>query len=284
VKLPDTPLLLAGALGGPFCIFILTPLRNALTLASQDTQSSVIGLYKATFSDGFASGWTGGMVPVVPSSPQFCVMGPVFYVLKGAFNSAVLAVLLCAVIETGITYGSQTLNAQLAFNQAGVGEPVPLLNPLMPFGPGCAAHIIRNILAMSGIRIFSGPCQAALSHLARACGVKNLPIGVQQFVGDFVASVGSAVLSAPLNQLYNFAVTSETYMNGNAADRMSESLNFLSESYLEHSPTGAVIGFTPTLGRDLVLRSAYVASLYSLYGLIERFAVAVGNKRSHRSS
>ena len=64
VKLPETPLVLAGAVGGPFApqppsrhacrcenfclqwdrfgIFFLTPLRNALTLASQSPDGAVL--------------------------------------------------------------------------------------------------------------------------------------------------------------------------------------------------------------------------------------------------
>ena len=72
VKLPDTPLILAGAFGGPlvpqttsmhaklpkllaclrFGIFLLTPLRNALTLASQNPDSSAeeFGLVQRSMS------------------------------------------------------------------------------------------------------------------------------------------------------------------------------------------------------------------------------------------
>ena len=40
LTLPEAPLFVAGGLGGPLVIGVLTPLRNALTLASQD---SVVG-------------------------------------------------------------------------------------------------------------------------------------------------------------------------------------------------------------------------------------------------
>ena len=35
-KVPDTPLIAAGAVGGPFVMYATTPARNALTLASKD--------------------------------------------------------------------------------------------------------------------------------------------------------------------------------------------------------------------------------------------------------
>ena len=47
--LPDPPLLAAGALGGPFVIASLTPLRNAMSNAAQDQQSSFAQLYRRTF-------------------------------------------------------------------------------------------------------------------------------------------------------------------------------------------------------------------------------------------
>lgn len=282
IKFPETPLILAGALGGPFCIFFLTPLRNALTLASQDAESSAWQLYESTFQGGFSSGWTGGLVPVLPSCPQFCVMGPLFHFLKEAFGNIALAVCCCAIAETGISYGSQTLNAQLAFNaeqlQMGGGAEVPLWNPLIPFGPGSVVHITRNIVALSGIRIFAGPCKAMLARLLTATGVR-LPQDLQQFLGDFIASLGSAILSAPLNQCYNFAVTSRAYMEGTNTERIHELMSFLSRSYFIHDDAGRLVGVSPTLGRDLFMRCAYVATLYAIFSTIERTAVGLWRLR-----
>lgn len=283
LSFPETPLVLAGALGGPFCIFVLTPLRNALTLASQDIESSAWKLYESTFQGGFTSGWTGGLAPVLPSCPQFCVMGPLFHFLKAATGSVVLAVLLSATAETTISYGSQTLNAQLAFNQeqlnAGTGLEVGLWNPLVPFGPGSTTHVIRNIVALSGIRIFSSPCQELLSKAARACGIGELPDGARHFFGDLIASIGAAMLSAPLNQLYNFAVTSEAYLGGDFTTRIEELLGFLARSYLVRSPEGDIVGLSPTLARDLFMRCAYVATLFTLFANIERAAVMLWKRR-----
>jgi len=279
VKFPDTPLILAGALGGPFCIFFLTPLRNALTLASQDVDSTAWSLYQTTFAGGFASGWTGGFAPVLPSCPQFCVLGPLFHFFKDALGSTALAVLGSASAETMISYGSQTLNSQMAYNRdvmlSGVGTQVPLWNPLMPFGPGVVIHVVRNIVAFSGIRIFSRPCQEGIARCAGFFGIKDVPLGLRQLLGDFVASMGGAVLSAPLNQLYNFAVTSEAYIQGDAAEKVGALCRFLDEHYLTRGPGGEVVGLSPTLARDLIMRCAYVATLYSIFGAIERALEAI---------
>eukprot|EP00930_Biecheleria_cincta_P062342 TRINITY_DN47820_c0_g1_i1.p1 TRINITY_DN47820_c0_g1~~TRINITY_DN47820_c0_g1_i1.p1 ORF type:complete len:303 (-),score=37.43 TRINITY_DN47820_c0_g1_i1:17-925(-) len=280
VKLPETPLILAGALGGPFCIFVLTPLRNALTLASQDAESYAWELYKSVFAGGFASAWTGGTTVVLPSCPQFIVMGPLYHFLKASTGSAVPAVMLSAFAETCISYGSQTVNAQMAFNAeqrlAGSGYEVPIWNPFVLLGPGCSVHILRNIVSLSGLRIFSGPCLAALRKLAGS----SLSEGMLQFLGDFTASMGAAVCSAPLNQLYNFSVTSNTFMAAGTLERASLGSSYLLNQYLVWSLDGRVVGVTPTLGRDLFMRCAYVATLYAMFGLIERIFTAVW--KSHR--
>lgn len=275
VNLPETPLVLAGALGGPFCVFLMTPLRNALTLGSQDTASSALDLYGSVFSGSFTGGWTGGLAPVLPACGQFCVIGPLFHFLKETLGGVLLAVCCCALAETLMTYGSQTLNAQLAFNQLqGLeGGQVPLCNPLLPFGPGFCVHVIRNIVALSGMRVFSGPCQAGLSRAAAACGLGETPAGLRSFLGDFIGSLGAAVLSAPLHQCYNFAVTSEAYIFASPADRLHILRGFLARAYFELGPEGEVVGVTATLARDLLMRCAYVATLFALFGVIERTAV-----------
>ncbi|CAK9051903.1 unnamed protein product [Durusdinium trenchii] len=293
VKLPDAPLVFAGAFGGPFGIFIFTPLRNALTLASQNSIATAGELYLDVFAGGFASGWTGGMACVLPSSPQFIVMGPLFHLLKELLNSAVLAVVCCAIAESCISYSSQTLNAQMAFNAdqelAGSKDQVELWNPFVPIGPGSSVHMLRNFVALSGLRVFSRPCQDVLAKAANFLGLQ-LPQGPQEFFGDFIASMGAAmlqvpcfeILSAPLNQLYNFSVTSNEFMGSGFVDKLILSRAYLVQTYLVFDLEGHVVSVSPTLCRDLFMRCAYIANLYALFGLIERLAVALW-RRCHRS-
>lgn len=275
-KLPETPLILAGGLGGPFCICLLTPLRNAITLGSQDAESSAWEIYSNCFRGGLSSGWTGASAPLIPSCPQWIVMGPIFHFLSGLLGT-VPAVCMSAMIETFITFGSQSANAQMAYNfeqeQLGSGLQVPLFHTFAPFGPGASAQYLRNIVAMSGIRIFSSPCQKLLKAVVAAIGLQ-LPAELQKFLGDFAASLMAAVVSAPLNQCYNFAVTSEAYQNEpSMALCLGMFSDFLSRSYLAHGPDGEVLGLSSTLLRDLGMRCAYMATLYTLFGSIERFAV-----------
>jgi len=280
-------LILAGALGGPFGIFIFTPLRNALTLASQNSDEAALELYMDVFAGGFIGGWTGGLACVPPSCPQFIVMGPLFHFLKELLNSVLLAVICSAVAESCISYGSQTLNAQMAFNAdqdlAGLNNQVELWNPFVPVGPGSSIHVLRNFVALSGLRVFSAPCQAGLARAAKLCGLQ-LPKGPQQFFGDFIASMGAAILSAPLNQLYNFAVTSKTFMGAGFLEKVTLSRAYLAETYLVFDEGNYLEGISPTLGRDLFMRCAYIANLYALFGLIERLAVALWPYLKSRST
>lgn len=95
-----------------------------------------------------------------------------------------------------------------------------------------------------------------------------------QFFGDFIASMGAAILSAPLNQLYNFAVTSNGFMEAGFLEKVALSRAYLTETYLVYEGD-SLAGISHTLGRDLFMRCAYIANLYALFGLIERLAVAV---------
>jgi len=170
----------------------------------------------------------------------------------------------------------------MAFNadQALVGgDEVPLWNPFLPWGPGSSAHVLRNIVALSGLRVFSAPCQAGLAQTAAALNMQ-LPLEAQQFFGDFIASMGSAILSAPLNQLYNFAVTSKEFMGSETVHKLALSKSFLADAYLVYAGD-QMVGISPTLGRDLFMRCAYIATLYALFGAIERFFVALW-KRFHK--
>ena len=47
--MPETPYLVAGALGGPLVISGLTPFRNAMTLGAQNKTSSMVGLYRQVY-------------------------------------------------------------------------------------------------------------------------------------------------------------------------------------------------------------------------------------------
>ena len=96
------------------------------------------------------------------------------------------------------------------------------------------------------------------------------------FIGDFLASILTAVLSAPLNQLYNYAVISQFYAEAGPLQKLILAWQFLEKTYLVWDASGNLVGLSRTFTRDLVMRCAYLATLMSLFGAVERVAVLLG--------
>merc|ERR1711920_1120700 len=106
-----------GAVGGPLVMYLVTPLRNALTIGAVDSSKSALTIYKEVFAGGFLKGFAGGQYMAVAGIPGFLVLGPTFRVYKdmcGGSNAA--AVALTSISESVIFYGAETRNAQVAFN------------------------------------------------------------------------------------------------------------------------------------------------------------------------
>lgn len=274
-KLPETPLIIAGAFGGPLCILGLTPLRNALVLASQDSESGVVELYQRTFQGGLAAGWVGGLQAMPSACPQFVIMGPAFHLFREAFGGVVPAVCLSGICETVISYPAQSRNAQMAFNLhqelTGTDLRARLSHPIVPWGPGVLIHMTRNVLAMSGLRVLSAPIQACISKLSRGA----LPPALHAIVGDFTASMAVACLTMPLSQLYNFLVVSTLCEDMTTAKQVTHAVEFLSTSYLARNADGRISGLRPQVYRDAFMRMAYIATLFALFGCLERTSVAL---------
>mmetsp|Transcript_108564 Transcript_108564/g.197647 ORF Transcript_108564/g.197647 Transcript_108564/m.197647 type:complete len:114 (-) Transcript_108564:456-797(-) len=90
--LPEPPLLLAGAIDGPLIIGCLTPLRNACTLAAQDSTSTAREIYAKVFTHGFRRGWTGAGTPAAAAVVQFTTLGPGYFIYVNLLGSSSAAV------------------------------------------------------------------------------------------------------------------------------------------------------------------------------------------------
>lgn len=304
LKLPDAPLLVSGIVGGPLVIFSLTPFRNALTLGSRDRTSSMLALYRKTFRAGLRSGWTGGVFPAVVACPQFLMLGPAFHTLNGACRSAAglregdghavlpaaAAALGAGLLETVITYGSQSRNAQMAYNEVWVSHASVLENrpravlssPLRPWGPGAVPMLLRNGLGIVGIRAASPWLQG---HLPEQLGPN-----ARASVSDVLSSLCVCSLTGPLNQVFNFVVTSPAHaQRAPLAERARDIRAFLQETYLvrvgeeggwldptrtqplgQRSEPRYLWRLTPTAFRDVGMRSLYVATAFSAFAAMER--------------
>lgn len=272
LKIPDPPYIAAGAFGGPVVMMFVTPMRNALTLGAMDHSKSVLTLYKNVFRGGFGTAFAGGKYMSMAATPGFLVLGPCYHMFKDLCGgSNVGAVALTSVSETCIFYGSETKNAQTAYNidcQKSGAKPIGRLqNQFKPYGPGVGLHIARNALAMSGLRVFSDPAQTVIQKAAPDMSPTSRAI-----FGDLLANVVVSAMSTPLHQLYGFSVTHRVAGTAAGYPELSmpqASLKFLRNQYF--TPAG---GISSVAARDMVLRVMYNATIYSVYGQIERSLVA----------
>jgi len=204
---------------------------------------------------------------VLPSSPQFITLGPLFHCLKETN------------IPRVISYPSSTINAQMAYNHAqelvGGGAEVPLVSAWIPWGPGVILLCLRNALAMCGIRLLSGPVQQTMRRL-------RVPESFRGLLSDFIASIGSGCLTTPLNQLYNYSSTSQAYTHSGSLEQLRQLAAFLGTTYVSCGPAGEILGLRQSLVRDLMLRSLYTAAIFTLFGAIERICVLLWRLREKR--
>lgn len=265
-QLPDPPLIAAGGIGGPVIIYIVTPLRNALTLGAQDPGAGLLECYRRAFARG--SGWSGGHYLALANVPGFLAIGPAYHLYNSLTGSASMALVLTAVSESTILFGAETRNAQIAYNRSAAqfGTSQIPLSLLRPWGPGFGMHVGRNVVAMSGMRIFSKPCEDALGIL-----FPSMQSGARVTASLFTANVVTAVASTPVNQLYEFSVTMRL-AQGLAAGKGQPitMMAYLRRQYL--LPDGSL---SRVAGRDVLLRIAYTSTLYTLFGLLERTCVSL---------
>ena len=269
LKIPDPPYIAAGAIGGPFVIYLVTPLRNSLTLGALDKSASALNIYQQVFRNGLGEAFAGGVPMSRAAVPGFLVLGPAFHMFKDLVGgSNVAAVGLTAVSESLIFYGAESNNAQVAFNQKAAVHNTPkitnLQNPLNPIGGGFGLHVTRNVLAMSGLRVFSSPCQQVIEKMS-----PDLTPTTRVVLGDLVANIIVSAVSAPLHQLYGWSVTTRAAETKHAQPFVQAATAYLKSQYL--TPSGSL---SSVAGRDMFLRVVYNATIFTLYGFIERTLVS----------
>jgi hypothetical protein len=264
---PKAPVVFAGGIGGPSVYYFVTPARNALTLGAQDTSASIVDLYRQVFSRGLASGWTGGAYPAMAACPQFLCLGPVYHGFASVAGSWG-GLLLTGMVETGIAYGAETKNAQMASIEKGIKIPeARVQNPLMPWGPGITAHVARNVFAMVGMRVLAEPITKSLEA---ATGTKdNATVGV---VGDLLSNIAAAGITFPIHQLFNYTVSTPEMWDKPQGEQIQMAKDYLNRQYFITKPDGAK-QLSPILLRDFGLRSLYIGCCYTMYINLERACV-----------
>lgn len=265
IEIPETSLIVAGGLGGPFCLFTVTPARNALTLGATNPSASIATLYKQVFERGLARGWTGGLYPAAAACPSFICLGPAYHAFKG-YTGVPVAMFLASACESAIMFGGETANAQMAKNEKAPGTFKTIHQAWKPWGPGIGIHIARNFLATAGLRVFCIPCEWVLE---KSTGRSD---EFTKTLGSFGGNVVSACLTAPVHQLYGFTVTTPELQTMAGAESRARMIQFLKDQYLitDNGKTRLASG----VARDMTMRAMYVATLYTMFSSIERTLVA----------
>lgn len=264
-EFPETSVIVAGGVGGPTVYYTVTPLRNACTLGSTNSQAGMGELYRQVFARGLFRGWTGGIYPSMFACPTFICLGPAYHAFKSVVGVPG-AVVLASTMESMLLFGAETCNAQMAKNEKAPGTIKNVHPSFKPFGPGLGIHITRNILGTAGLRIFCGPCTWGLEKMT---GTSN---NLTTLGGDFTGNLVAACMTAPVHQLYGFTVTTPELQDCSGAEKRARMTQFLKDQYLitENGRTR----LSSVVPRDLFMRAAYVATLYTMYSTLERFLIA----------
>mmetsp|Transcript_6949 Transcript_6949/g.18776 ORF Transcript_6949/g.18776 Transcript_6949/m.18776 type:complete len:296 (+) Transcript_6949:3-890(+) len=257
---------LSGAVGGPIVVGLLTPQRNAMTLAAKETSLSYFGLYSQVFKDGFSSGFRGGSRPVLAAMPQFTAIGPVYLFAEKTTGSSGMSMFCASIVESLFTFAPQSRNAQIQYNATRSLEADKLqLHPANRLaGAGFSCHVGRNFFAMMGIRIFS---PHSLEVVKQIPGTGQLGEEGIVVASDLLSSIISATLSMPFNHIFSWSACTPALDSMSYTQRARESVSFLVNNYMEQG--------LRLLARDLAVRISYTGLLFTGYRYVERKMVNV---------
>lgn len=266
----ETPLLIAGVVGGPLIIGTATPFRNCLALASQDSTSSFSALWGRVLRGGFRTAYAGALAPMPPAAIQFSAVGPLYH-LFASYGGPVFGVALSAAVETGVVFGPEGRNVQLAFNESAAADrKVALRSYVKPWGPGVLALLGRNLTANSGIRVLSEPMASFADGAAKSVGMAPGATSCK-VAGDLISSLICGGLSMPFNQTFYFCNTSKELQETKSLQmRQSLIFKFLRSQYFTESG-----GISRNMLRDLTIRAAYIGVLFSSFAAVERTCLAL---------
>jgi len=242
---PETSVMVAGLGGLPAVILLVTPLRNALTLAANNPNYTTMQCYREVFK---RAPFKGGSSMAYGAIPASVALGPAYHMFSAMSNgNTAVACTMAGVCESMILFAPETRNAQLALH----GKTT---QGMRPWGPGLGYHVSRNILSMSGLRVLSEPMYQLCKPWA-----PNSPS--LRFGTDMACNIVVSALSTPLHMAYTWRAT-------NIGDTKSL-VEILRHQWMDKGK------LRPTVGRDICLRIAYNATIYTLYGAVERTVVSM---------
>lgn len=232
-----------------------------MTLSAKDTASSFSGIYRQVFSRGFVGGYRGGSGPTMASMPQFTAIGPVYLAAERALGNPMLApiaVVVASTMESLFSFSVQRKNAAIQFNAVRPKtQQIVIPSSKRLVAPGFVAHVGRNALAMTGIRVFSPHLHSVVEGNAPFLGAEGV-----QIVSDLTSSIVAATLSMPCNHIFSWAACTPELEQMSPVDRGRAQLRYITRNYTEYG-----VGL---LFRDLRVRICYTGFLFTLYHIVER--------------
>jgi len=186
--------------------------------------------------------------------------------------------------ETGLTYGSQSRNAQMAYNNSMVsfssieeGQRVRLkLNKMhQVWGPGAGSAFWRNAISIASVRSLA---PSVREHVQ----LPGVGASTKAVLCDMGCSVMVSTVTAPMHQLFNFMVTMPQVGRVSRRDTWSMAVKFLKQQYLVPLPKKDLASpqeyswrISRIAARDYVMRTTYVTAVFTMYMAIERTLCSV---------
>ncbi|CAE7360459.1 DPOL, partial [Symbiodinium pilosum] len=188
-----------------------------------------------------------------------------------------------SLVETMLTFGSQSRNAQMAYNNSfvmfasvtdGSRKNVPLTRVQDVWGPGAEALLVRNFLSVMAVRSLSPWLKERIPGESRA----------KAALCDVSSSLVTCTVTAPVHQLFNFLATTPEAKQVSLARRASMARKFLREQYFVPLPREVMITdfsrpppqqeyswrISPVALRDFGMRSVYITTVFTLFVAFER--------------
>jgi hypothetical protein len=252
--------ILSGAVGGPLVVGFLTPQRNAMTLGAKDATSSFFQIYRQVFRNGVLQAFRGGSRPTFAAVPQFTMIGPAYLLVHQQTQSPSLALFASSMGESLLTYNAQRRNAQIQFNASRPpSQHIAFESMSKLWGPGFVCHVLRNAVAMTGIRIVSPYAMKVVEQLP---GIDQSADETKFLLSDLGSSSVSAVLSMPFNHVFSWASCTPELKTLSRVERLKAYATFLITNYKAQG--------CRLLARDLLTRICYTAPLFTGYHFVER--------------
>mmetsp|Transcript_97009 Transcript_97009/g.182424 ORF Transcript_97009/g.182424 Transcript_97009/m.182424 type:complete len:300 (-) Transcript_97009:131-1030(-) len=251
----------AGAFGGPLVVGLLTPQRNAMTLAAKNVEMTYFGLYRTVFKDGLLLGFRGGSRPMLSAVPQFTALGPIYLWAERRTQSPACGIAFAALAESFCTYSAQRSNAQILFNasRTNATERVEVQPMTRLTGPGFTCHVLRNVFAMAGIRLISPYSREVVKKVP---GASRLSSESTHVAADLASSIIASTLSMPFNHMFSWASCTPELQRMSYTERAKAMSNFMISNYQQQG--------WRLFGRDLSVRISYTGLLFTIYAAVER--------------